>query len=274
MTFKKLGHYALNLLTYFITFLMFFPILWMVMTSFKTESIAFAYPPRFFFTPTLDNWDIALNQARFTEHLLNTAIITVMSTFAALLMGIPAAYSLAYYPGRLSNFSLVWMISTRMLPPAGVIVPLYVIAIDLNLLDTHLGLILVYTAMNVPLVVWMMRSFLMDVPYAIIEAGRMDGVSLLQEFRYIILPLVRPGLMATFLLCLIFAWNEFFFAFNLTTSDASPLSVYISSFKTSEGLFWAKMSAGATVTVLPVVIAGWIAQRQLVAGLTAGAVKA
>lgn len=189
-------------------------------------------------------------------------------------MGIPAAYSLAYYPGRLSNFSLVWMISTRMLPPAGVIVPLYVIAIDLDLLDTHLGLILVYTAMNVPLVVWMMRSFLMDVPYAIIEAGRMDGVSLLQEFRYIILPLVRPGLMATFLLCLIFAWNEFFFAFNLTTSDASPLSVYISSFKTSEGLFWAKMSAGATVTVLPVVIAGWIAQRQLVAGLTAGAVKA
>ena len=271
---KKLTAYTLNLLTYVITFILFFPILWMVLTSLKTEAIAFSSPPKLFFEPTLANWKTAIYETDFLHYLQNTITITLASTLAALALGIPAAYSLAFYPGRLSNFSLVWMISTRMLPPAGVIVPLYVLAIDLKLLDTHKGLILIYTAMNVPLVVWMMRSFFIDIPYQIIEAGRMDGVNLFQEFRYIILPLVRPGLMATFLLCLIFAWNEFFFAFNLTTKDATPLSVYISTFKTSEGLFWAKMSAAATITVFPVVVVGWLAQRQLVVGLTAGAVKA
>jgi sorbitol/mannitol transport system permease protein len=271
---KQIVNVSLSLITYVIAFLMFFPILWMVMTSFKTEAIAFDYPPKLLFEPTLDNWRIALYESNFAHHLTNTLIITLVSTITAMLLGIPAAYSLAFFPGKRSDFTLMWMISTRMLPPAGVIVPLYVLALDLKLLDTHAGLVLVYTAMNVPLVVWMMRSFFLDLPYEIIEAGRIDGVSLLQELRYIILPLVMPGLTATFLLCLIFAWNEFFFAFNLTTSDASPLSVYISSFKTSEGLFWAKMSAGATIAVLPVVLAGWVAQRQLVTGLTAGAVKA
>lgn len=273
MTRRHLTNYMLNGITYLIAFVVFFPILWMLLTSIKTEAIAFAYPPKLIFTPTLDNWDVALNQAKFTEHLVNTMIITLSSTLVALLIGIPAAYALAFYPGKRSDFTLMWMISTRMLPPAGVIVPLYVLALDLKLLDTHFGLALVYTAINVPLVVWMMRSFFLDIPYEVIEASRMDGVSLQQEVRHIVLPLVMPGLMATFLLCLIFSWNEFFFAFSLTTSKAAPLSVYISSFKTSEGLFWAKMSAGATITILPVVIAGWVAQRQLVAGLTAGAVK-
>jgi sorbitol/mannitol transport system permease protein len=134
-------------------------------------------------------------------------------------------------------------------------------------------MVIVYTSMNLPLVVWMMRSFFLDVPYEILEAGRIDGTNLWQEFRFIAIPLVVPGLVATFLLCMIFAWNEFFFAFNLTVTQASPLSVYISSFKTAEGLFWAKMSAGATAAVLPVVVAGWFTQRQLVQGLTMGAVK-
>ena len=278
------------------------------MTSFKTEADAFAFPPTFiptftssnnvaeaengdgeivlddaaeaveeshsiFFTPTLANWRIALFETKFVGHLINTAIITVISTLIALVLGIPAAYSLAYYPGKRSNFTLLWLISTRMLPPVGVIVPLFVIFRDLNLRDTHLGLIIVYTAMNLPLVIWMMRSFFLDVPYEILEAGRIDGTSLVQEFIHIVVPLVSPGLFATALLCMIFSWNEFFFAFNLTVTDAAPVSVYISSFKTAEGLFWAKMSAGATASVLPVVIAGWFAQRQLVTGLTMGAVK-
>jgi len=134
-------------------------------------------------------------------------------------------------------------------------------------------MIILFTAMNLPLVVWMMHSFLSDLPYEILEAARIDGVSLWQEFRAVILPLALPGLMATILLCFIFAWNEFFLAFNLTITRAAPLSVFIASFKTSEGLFWAKMSAAATITALPVVIAGWLAQHQLVRGLTAGAVK-
>jgi sorbitol/mannitol transport system permease protein len=167
----------------------------------------------------------------------------------------------------------MWLISTRMLPPVGIIVPLFVIFRDLQLRDTHLGMVIIYTSMNLPLVVWMMRSFFLDVPYEILEAARIDGVTLWQEFRHIAVPLVLPGLFSTLLLCVIFAWNEFFFAFNLTVTDAAPLSVYIASFKTAEGLFWAKMSAGATASVLPVVIAGWFAQRQLVQGLTMGAVK-
>jgi sorbitol/mannitol transport system permease protein len=144
-------------------------------------------------------------------------------------------------PLKRSNFTLLWLISTRMLPPVGIIVPLFVIARDLGIRDTVLGMVIVYTSMNLPLVVWMMRSFFLDVPYEILEAGRIDGTNLWQEFRFIAIPLVVPGLVATFLLCMIFAWNEFFFAFNLTVTQASPLSVYISSFKTAEGLFWAKM---------------------------------
>lgn len=273
MRMKSWQSMSMTLVTYVLTFLIFFPILWMVMTSFKTEADAFAFPPKFVFTPTLVNWNIALFDTKFTEHLFSTGIITLVSTLAALVLGIPAAYGLAYKPDKRSDFTLLWLISTRMLPPVGVIVPLFIIFRDLQLRDTHLGMIIIYTAMNLPLVIWMMRSFLLDVPYEILEAGRIDGVSLWQEFIHLVLPLVAPGLFATALLCMIFTWNEFFFAFNLTTTDAAPLSVYIASFKTAEGLFWAKMSAGATASVLPVVIAGWFAQKQLVTGLTMGAVK-
>lgn len=264
---------SLTIITYLLALLIFFPILWMVMTSFKTEAVAFAYPPTIIFQPTLANWKIALFDTPFLKHLTNTLIITIGSTILALVMGIPAAYALAYYPTKRSEFTLMWLISTRMLPPVGIIVPLFIIMRDLHLRDTHLGLMIMYMAMNLPLVIWMMRSFFLDVPYEIMEAGRIDGTNLWQEFRHIVIPLVMPGMFATALLCLIFSWNEFFFAFNLTVTKAAPLSVYISSFKTAEGLFWAKMSAGATAAVLPVVIAGWFAQRQLVQGLTMGAVK-
>ena len=143
----------------------------------------------------------------------------------------------------------------------------------LGWLDTYTGMVIIYAAMNIPLVIWMVRSFMLDIPFETIEAARLDGVTLWQEIRHIVVPLIVPGLAATALLCFIFAWNEFFFAFNLTINEAAPLSVYISSFKTSEGLFWAKMSAAATATILPVIIAGWVAQKQLVTGLTMGAVK-
>lgn len=273
MTTKKINVYLLNSLTLFLAFLMFFPILWMFMTSFKTEQIAFAIPPQIFFTPTLENWKIALFESPYFEFLTNSLIITGVSTLVALIAGIPAAYAMAFYPTKRTDGAMLWIMSTRMLPAVGVIVPLFVILQKLSLLDTHLGLIIIYTGMNVPLVIWMVRSFMLDIPYEIIEAGRLDGVSLWQEMRYLILPLLVPGLAATALLCFIFAWNEFFFAFNVTVHNAAPLSVYISTFKTAEGLFWAKMSAAATATVLPVLIAGWVAQRSLVTGLTMGAVK-
>lgn len=266
------GH-ALSIVTILIALLAFFPIFWMVVTSFKTEGDAYTSPPTIVFKPTLENYQIALQQSHYFTYLGNTIVITFFAAAAALLLGIPAAYSLAYYPRRRNNFTLMWVMSTRMLPPVGVIVPLYVVFKNLALFDTHLGLILLYTTVNLPLVIWMMRSFFADLPYETIEAARIDGATLLQEFGYVILPLALPELMATLLLCVIFTWNEFFIAFNLTITQASPLSVFIVSFKTSEGLFWAKMSAAATLTALPVVIAGWVAQRQLVRGLTAGAVK-
>lgn len=295
---------TLTIITWVMALIIFFPIVWTLLTSFKTEREAFNFPPALipipsfssaeevidedadaeteeedeegysiFFEATFANYERALFDADFGKPLVNTLIITIVSTFMALLLGIPAAYGLAYKPDKRSNFTLLWLISTRMLPPAGVIVPLFLLARDLSLLDTTTGMIIIYTGMNVPLVIWMMRSFLIDVPYEILEAGRIDGVSLLQEFRYLVLPLVTPGLFATALLCMIFSWNEFFFAFNITKSQAEPLTVYISSFKTGRGQFIALMSAASTLAVLPVVIAGWFAQKQLVTGLTMGAVK-
>lgn len=264
----------LNALTLFLAFAMFFPILWMVLTSFKPEQIAVAIPPRFLFEPTLANWTIALMDSPYLEFLGNTLIITVLSTVLALVLGVPAAYSMAFYPTKRTDGAMLWMMSTRMLPPAGVIVPLYIIFQNLNGLDTHWAMMVVYAGMNLPLVVWMMRSFMLEIPYGIVEAARLDGASLWQELMVVMMPLLIPGLAATALLCFIFTWNEFFLAVNLTTRSASPLSVYISTFKAAQGdLFIAKMSAAATATTLPVLIAGWVAQRQLVTGLTMGAVK-
>jgi sorbitol/mannitol transport system permease protein len=273
MTSKKLTGHFLSGLTIVLALVFFFPIFWMLLTSFKTEADAFLFPPPITFQPTLDNYQIALIDSTYFEQLWSTLLITVFSTLVALLLGVPAAYSLAFYPGKRSNFTLMWVMSTRMLPPVGIILPLYVIFKNLGLFDTHSGMIFLFAAMNLPLVIWMMHSFLSDIPYDIMEAARIDGVNLWQELRAVILPLALPGLMATILLCFIFSWNEFFFAFNLTITKAAPLSVFIASFKTSEGLFWAKMSAAATITALPVVLAGWMAQHQLVRGLTAGAVK-
>ncbi len=271
---RQLTGHLLSILTLFLAFLMFFPILWMVLTSFKPEQLALAMPPRIFFVPTLENYRIALFESPYLEFLWNTLVITGLSTLAALLLGVPIAYAMAFFPTKRSESSMLWMMSTRMLPPAGVIIPLYIIFQRLHLLDTHLGLIIVYTGMNLPLVVWMLRSFMLDLPFAIVEAARLDGASLWQEMTSVMLPLLIPGLAATALLCVIFTWNEFFLAVNLTTRNASPLSVYISTFKAAQGdLFVAKMSAAATMTVLPVLIAGWAAQRQLVTGLTMGAVK-
>ncbi len=271
---SKLGGTLLSLFTIFLALAMFFPILWMFMTSFKTEQMAITFPPRFLFEPTFENWRVALFNSPFLEYLQNTVIITFFAILLALLLGVPTAYAMAFYQTKRTDSSLLWMMSTRMLPPAGVIVPLYIIFLRLNLLDTYLGLVIVYAAMNFPLVVWMMRSFMLEVPYEVVEAARLDGANLWQEFMRVIMPLLVPGLAATALLAMIFTWNEFFLAVNLTSRDASPLSVYVSTFKAAQGdLFIAKMSAAATAAVIPVLIAGWVAQRQLVTGLTMGAIK-
>lgn len=261
----------LTLLTYLIALAFLFPLAWMILNAFKTEAQAFATPPIFFFTPILDNFQRAL--PTYLPALKNSLIAALGSTLLAFILGLPAAFALAVYPTRRAQGVLTWMLSTKFMPAVGVIVPLFLLFRNLGLLDTLPGLILMYTTMNLPLVVWMMHSYMSEIPFAIYEAAKVDGASVAQEFFGIALPLSMPGIAATALLALIFAWNEVFFALNLTSADAAPLSVFIGEFKTSQGLFWAQLSAAATLTVLPVLVFGWIAQRQLVRGLSFGAVK-
>lgn len=267
----RVRNILLTVITYLITLAFLFPLVWMILAAFKTEAQAFSTPPVFFFTPIWDNFQRALPS--YLPALTNSLIAAVGSTLLAFILGLPAAFALAVYPTRRAQGVLSWMLSTKFMPAVGVIVPLFLLFRNLGLLDTQLGLILMYTTMNLPLVVWMMHSYMTEIPYAIYEAARVDGASVAQEFFGITLPLSMPGISATALLALIFAWNEVFFALNLTSSNAAPLSVFIGEFKTSQGLFWAQLSAAATLVVLPVLIFGWIAQRQLVRGLSFGAVK-
>jgi sorbitol/mannitol transport system permease protein len=266
-----LGGMLLGLLTWIVVLLFFFPVAWMGLTGFKQEKDAATTPPRFVFSPTLSQYSDAFSKG--VPFLENSAIITVVSTLLVLLLALPAAYALSIAPVRKWRDALFFFISTKMLPVAGSIIPLYVIAKSLGILDHRIVLVLEYTAINLPIAVWMLRSFLLEIPVEIIEAARVDGASLSRQLRSVILPLISPGLAATALICFIFAWNEFFLAVNLTTTQAATVPVYLVSFQTGEGQFWAHLSAGATLACLPVLIAGWAAQDKLVRGLSMGAIK-
>lgn len=268
-----LGGIGLTVLTYVIAFLFFFPILWTVLTGLKTEANAVALPPSLIFKPVLDHFQSAISDAGYFSYFSHSVILTIGSTVLAFLLGVPAAYSLGLFPTKRTPSVLSWVLSTKMMPVVGLIVPLIIIYKQVGIYDTYLGMIMIYAAMNLPLVIWMMRSFFAEFPREIIEAGSIDGASFLRTLWAIVLPLTAPGLGATALLCVIFAWNEFFIAVNLTGPNTGTLPVYISGFMTSEGLFWAKMSAAATLAIAPVFLAGWTAQRSLVRGLTMGAVK-
>lgn len=250
----------------------FFPVLWMFLTGFKLESQASTDPPTFLFTPTLDQYRAILGRD-FVPYLLNSLNASLLSTLFVIILGIPAAYALSLAKIPRWRDSLFFFISTRMMPPVAIILPLYIIAQNLNLLDNLTMLALVYTAMNLPIAVWMIRLFLLELPSEVLEAARVDGASLLREIRSIILPMIAPGVAATALICFIFAWNEFFFAVSLTATRAATVPVFLVGFITSEGLFWARLSAASTMAALPVIIAGWVAQKWLVRGLSLGAVK-
>jgi sorbitol/mannitol transport system permease protein len=263
---------GLNLLTYAIAFFVFFPILWTVVTGFKSEAAAAEIPPVLFFHATLDNYRTVFD-ANYFSFFKNTVLLATGSTLLALLVGLPAAYSLAFYPSKHTPKVLSWVLSTKMLPAVGALIPLIVIYKEVGLFDRRIGMILLYGALNLPLVIWMMRSFFADLPREILEAAIVDGARFHQIMTRIVIPLSAPGLAATALLSLIFSWNEFLLAVNLTSANSGTLPVFISGFMTSEGLFWAKMSAASTLAVAPVILAGWLAQRSLVRGLTFGAVK-
>ena len=216
---------------------MFFPILWMFLTGFKTEITAVATPPAVFFKPTLENYSAVLQRADYVQFALNSVIVSLGSTFAALLLGVPAAYAMAFFPNRRTKDILLWMLSTKMLPAVGVLIPIYLLWRSLGLMDTRIGLILIDSISVLPIVVWMLFSFFREVPREILEASRMDGVSQLEELLYVLLPLSGPGIAATALLSIILCWNESFWSLNLTTVKAATLTAFTASFADPEGCF-------------------------------------
>jgi sorbitol/mannitol transport system permease protein len=263
---------VLTTLTWLLALAFFFPVAWMAATAFKQENQAASDPPTWFFTPTLDQFR-AVIEGGSGVYVANSAIATGVSTVLVLLLGIPAAYALSIRPVEKVSDVLFFFISTKMLPVVAVIVPIYVVAGQLKVLDNIWTLVVLYTAMNLPIAVWMMRSFFLEVPGEVLEAASVDGAGLLRTLRSVLIPMVAPGIAATALICVIFSWNEFFFALNLTASRAATVPVLIVSTMTSEGLFLARLCAAALLASLPVILAGWIAQKQLVRGLSMGAIK-
>jgi sorbitol/mannitol transport system permease protein len=255
-------------------FLIFFPILWMMLTSFKTELEAFSTPPSFLlFHWTTENYVTVQERSDYLHHALNSIIIAGGSTLIALLIAIPSAWSMAFSPTRRTKDLLLWMLSTKMMPPVGVLVPIYLIYRNFGLLDSRAGLVLILCLGNLPIVIWMLFTYFKEIPKDILEAARMDGATISRELVYVLTPMAIPGLASTLLLNLILAWNEAFWTLNLSTSQAAPLTVFIASYSSPEGLFWAKLSAASTLAIAPILVLGWFSQRQLVRGLTFGAVK-
>ena len=264
---------AFTALAWLVAFPLFFPILWTLLTSFKTEAEAIAAPPVIIPNWTLENYFEVQSRSDYFRHFFNSVWISVGSTLVALLLAIPAAWAMAFTPTPRTKDVLMWMLSTKMMPAVGVLVPMYLIFRDLGLLDTVWGLTLVLTLVNLPIVVWMLFTYFKEIPVDILEACRMDGAVLWKELVYILVPMAVPGIASTLLLNIILAWNEAFWTINLTASKAAPLTAFISSFSSPEGLFWAKLSAASTLAIAPILVLGWISQKQLVRGLTFGAVK-
>ncbi len=262
-----------TLLAWGVTLLLFFPIAWLALTAFKTELQAIEIPPVLLFTPTLENFQEVQARSDYLLYAKNSVVTSVVSTLVGLLIAAPAAYSMAFFRSKRTRDILMWMLSTKMMPAVGALVPIYVLAQKAGLLDTQLALIIMFTLANLPIMVWMLYSHFKDIPKEILEASRMDGASLWNEMRHVLLPLGMGGLASTGLLCLVLSWNEAFWALNLSSAKAGTLATLIASYSSPEGLFWAKLSAASLMAIAPVVVFGWFCQKQLVQGLTFGAVK-
>lgn len=263
----------MTLLGWTVALVLFFPIFWMVVTSFKTETEAISRVPHLLFHPTAENYRAVQERANYFHFAWNSILISLGSTLVALLLAVPSAYAMAFHPTKRTRDTLLWMLSTKMMPAVGVLVPIYLLCRDAGLLDTVAGLVLIDALMNLPIVVWMLYTFFKEVPREILEAARMDGAGPWEEVQHLLVPLSLPGITSTALLAIILAWNEAFWSLNLTAAKAAPLTAFIASFSSPEGLFYAKLSAASTMAIAPILILGWLSQKQLVRGLTFGAVK-
>ncbi|WP_082569422.1 carbohydrate ABC transporter permease [Microbacterium sp. Root180] len=248
------------------------PIVWLVLTSFKDRIDIFSSAPTLFFTPTLDNYVEAFVDKGFADNLVNSAVVGVVSTLVAMVVGVPAAYSLS----RISKGEgfMMALLAARLLPAMVLAVPLFVLASNLGLRDTYVGLIAAHLTFALPFTVWMMRGFFLSVPTTLDEAARLDGCGEWGTFLRVILPIVKPGLAATAIFCLINSWNEFLFALVLTGRHTQTLPVAIPSLITPIGTSWGQVAAVGTVTILPVMIVAFIVQKHIVAGMTGGAISA
>jgi sorbitol/mannitol transport system permease protein len=273
---RRWVNWALGILAWGTALIFFFPVLWMVLNSFKTEEEANA-TPNLNFEPTLDRYREVTESAggllSFGEAFMNSAVVVLVSTLIVLALAIPAAYALAIKPVAKWRDVLFFFISTKFLPVVASILPIWILARDLELLNTRVVLIVLYTAINLPLAVWMLRSFFVEIPRELIEAAEIDGARLRGQLTSVILPLAAPGIAATALLCVIFAWNEFFYAVQLNPVDGSTVPVWVTTNISTRGEFLAQLSAASVLACIPVVLAGWIAQKRMIRGLAMGAIK-
>jgi len=270
---SRKGRISRATLAWIVGLLFFFPIFWMVLTSFKTDADAVKPEHLFRFTPTLENYINMTANYDYWRFATNSVITSVFATIFALAAGIPCAYAMAFNPSRSTKDVLMWMLSTKMLPAAAVLYPMTFLTKGLGIYDTHFLVIVVLMLINLPIVIWMLFTYFKEIPKEIIEAGQMDGVNTWGEIREILIPLAWGGIASTALLCFIFCWNEAYWTVRLTTTDAATLSKLIEGNRAPEGLFFGRLSAVSAAAVGPIVVLGWFCQKQLVQGLTFGAVK-
>lgn len=273
-TINKKSKLIYTIAAWTISGMIFFPILWTLITSFKTEAEAISATPALLaFDWTLENYQDVLARSPYFDHFWNSVVISLGSSLLGLLIAVPAAWSMAFVQTKKTKNLLMWMLSTKMLPPVGVLIPIYLLFRDFALLDTKLGLVIVMTLINLPIMVWMLYTYFREIPGEILEASRMDGATIGEEIFHVLLPIALPGIASTLLLNVILAWNEAFWTLILTAANAAPLTAFIASYSSPEGLFYAKLSAASAMAIVPILILGWFSQKQLVRGLSFGAVK-
>jgi ABC-type sugar transport system, permease component len=268
---KKLG-IGTGLLLLIVCILCIFPMFWMILVSLKDKALTYD-PSVWFFSPTFENYKAVFEDRNAVDYLKNSAIVVILTTIVSIFIGGMAAYGFARFEFKKKENRAFWVLSLRMLPPMASVIPLFVMASLIGVLDTHIVLIVAYMLFNIPFTIWMMRSFFEEIPIALEEAAFVDGASRFRVFVQIILPLAVPGLIATAIFCIINSWNEFVFALFLTSSQASTLPTTVTLFLSVSGVAWGEMSSIGVVTILPVLIFAMIVQKYMIRGLTFGGVK-
>jgi multiple sugar transport system permease protein len=264
---------VINLLLIAVLLITLFPIYWMLVTSLKTQMEAFALPPAWFFSPTLENYIEIFRLRPFFHYILNSLIISTTTVVFTLIIGTIAAFSLARFSFKGRDHIAMWFLSTQMVPPIVALIPFFLILKNLFLLDTHLGMIMIYSTFTLPYIIWMMRGFIAEIPADIEESAMVHGCSRLQAFRKVIFPLILPGLAATGIFCFIICWNEFLAALILTGDDAKTLPVAVIDFMSEQGIMWSQVCAAGTVMIIPILIMSSFVQKYMIRGLAYGALK-